>query len=162
MTRHFGCRTRHIMLPGHMFSSSENHLMPNSTDRQTALRRFITCQHPAFSLSTSDKFLLLKTLMNYCLSTIFLSVSTEYNFLLFVRRHFQIVLSLTYRFKPTVLSLLQRVFRRCSVSEGKAVSVTRYGHHSIDRTAEYKVSYYKKNPFRRARNSLEIFYHSVN
>jgi len=82
---------------------------------QAALRRFITCQCAAFSLSTSDKFLLLKTLMNYSLSTIFLSVSTEYNFLLFIRKYFQIDLSLTFGFKPTSIRLLQRAFRRCSI-----------------------------------------------
>jgi hypothetical protein len=37
------------------------------------------------------------------------------------------------------------MFRRCSVSEGKIVSVTKYGHHNIDRTAEHKVNNYKKN-----------------
>jgi len=111
------------------------------------LRRFITCQHAAFSLSTSDKFLLLKTLMNYCFTTIFLSVSTAYNLVLFIQKYFQIVLSLslslTFDFKPTALRLLKSAFRRCSISKGKAVSVTRYGHQSIDGKAEYKVSYYK-------------------
>lgn len=144
-----------------MFSSSERKTFDVEFHRQTSVRRFITCQHAASFPGTSDKFLLFKTLMNYCLSTIFLSVSTEYYFLSFIRKYFHIVLSLTFDCMSTALRLLQHMFRRCSISEGKEVSVTRYGHHSIDRAAEYKVRYYKRNPFRRARKSLEIFYQGV-